>query len=66
MIFLAPRYFAICTAKRPDAPVAPFTSTISPATKLARSVKATHDDIPGMAIAAAVRIYRGNKDFALV
>src|SRR5262249_57405103 len=56
MTLFAPRYFAACTARRPDVPVAPFTSTVSPTVKLARSFKATHDDMPGMAIAAAVYI----------
>jgi hypothetical protein len=54
MIFFAPRYFATCTARRPDVPVAPFTSTVSPGLKLARSFKATHDDMQGIAIAAAI------------
>ncbi|AJX18939.1 hypothetical protein DO71_5666 [Burkholderia pseudomallei] len=42
------------TASRPDAPVAPFTSTVSPAASRARSVNAAHDDMPGIAMAAAV------------
>ncbi|KVR61123.1 hypothetical protein WK16_18220 [Burkholderia ubonensis] len=52
--FAAPRCFAIRTASRPDAPVAPLTSTVSPAARRARSVSAAHDDNPGIAIAAAV------------
>ena len=43
--FAAPRCFAIRTASRPDVPVAPLTSTVSPATSRARSVSAAHDDI---------------------
>lgn len=54
MTLPAPRYFAICTASRPEAPVAPLTSTVSPRAKRARSVSAAQDDMPGIAIAAAV------------
>jgi hypothetical protein len=43
-----------CNLYRQTAGCAGCASTISPATNLARSFKATHDDIPGMAIAAAI------------
>jgi hypothetical protein len=52
--FLAPMYFAIWTARRPAVPVAPFTSTVSPASSFARSFMAAHADMPGLPIAAAV------------
>ncbi len=54
MTFAAPKCLAICTARRPAAPVAPLTSTVSPSLSFARSLKAAHDDIPGLAMAAAV------------
>jgi hypothetical protein len=44
----------------PDAPVAPFTSTVSPATNFARSVSAAHDDMPGIAMAAATVVSRSS------
>ncbi|KVT44289.1 hypothetical protein WK52_16770 [Burkholderia multivorans] len=56
----APRCFATRTASRPDAPVAPLTSTVSPAVMRARSVSAAHDDIAGFAIAAAVTSSRSS------
>lgn len=54
MIFLAPRCRAIWTARRPAVPVAPLTSTVSPGLSFARSVKAAQEDMPGLAMAAAV------------
>ena len=53
MTFPAPRCFAICTASRPEMPVAPLTSTTWPGTILVRSCSAAHDDMAGIAIAAA-------------
>ena len=44
---------AIRTAIRPDAPVAPFTSTVSPGRSRARSANAAQDAMPGLASAAA-------------
>ncbi len=54
MTFAAPSRLAICTASWPAAPVAPLTGTVSPALNWARSVNAPHDDMAGLAIAAAV------------
>ena len=55
MTLLAPRCLAIWMAKRLDLPVAPLIKTVSPDCNFARSVSAAHDDMPGLAIAAAVQ-----------
>lgn len=54
MIFAAPRWRAICTAKESAAPVAPLTRTGSPVLSFARSVSAAQEDMPGLAMDAAV------------
>ena len=54
MTLAAPSRLAICTASWPAAPVAPLISTVSPVLSLARSISAAHDDMAGLAIAAAV------------